>query len=202
MAINLVSKNNIGIFVTLILVILLCVSKFFNFLTETHLGRCTLLAFIIVISYTHKMLGLLAVLFVIIAFNNYDSNTVYAYPLGIYEGFDGSGNSVDASGNSTANAILSDKIKILQAKEDIIKNQLNAMQQKSSQSSTITSSSAASTNTESFRGGKEGFVMSDRETNILRGKQSNSIPIFNSREQNDYINPSDNSVFTSNFASF
>jgi hypothetical protein len=191
------SKNNIGILVTLILVILLCVSKFFDFLTETHLGRIILLAFIVVISYTHKLLGLLAVLFVIIAFNNYDTNMVH-----FYEGFDGSGNSVDASGNSTANAILQDKIKILQAKEDIIKNQLNAIQQKSSQSSTISSSSAASTNTESFRGGKEGFVMSDRETNILRGKQSNSIPIFNSRQQNDDINPSDKSVFTSNFASF
>jgi len=196
------SKNNIGILVTLILVILLCVSKFFDFLTETHLGRIILLAFIVVISYTHKLLGLLAVLFVIIAFNNYDTNMVHGYSFNVYEGFEGSGNSVDASGNSTSNAILQDKIKILQAKEDIIKNQLNAIQQKSSQSSTISSSSAASTNTESFRGGKEGFVMSDRETNILRGKQSNSIPIFNSREQNDDINPSDKSVFTSNFASF
>ena len=192
------TKNNIGIFISLILVILLCVSKFFNFLTETHLGRIVLLTFIIVISYTHKMLGLLAVLFIIIAFNHYDSNTVRAY--NFYEGFDGSGNIVDPSGNSVAATIAQDKIKILQEKEDILKAQLNQIKNNVSQTATTTSSAAAS---EGFRGGKEGFVMTDRETNMLRGKQSNSIPVFNNhREQSDDISPSDKSVFTSNYASF
>lgn len=195
------SKNNIGIFITLILVILLSVSRFFNFLTETHLGRVVLLVFVIFISYTHKMLGLLSVLFIIIAFNNYDTNTIYAY--NFYEGFDGSGNTVDPSGNSTMSAILADKVKILQAKEDIIQNQLSAIKQQSPQSSTITSSSSASTTaSESFRGGKEGFAMTDRETNMLRGKQSNSIPVFNSRDKNDDVSPTDKSVFRNNYASF
>jgi hypothetical protein len=195
---NLVSKNNVGICITLILVILLCVSRFFNFLTETHLGRLILLAFVVIISYTHKMLGLLAVLFIIIAFNNYDTNTVYPY--NFYEGFDGSGNNVDASGNSPAAIITEDKIKILKEKEDILKTQLNQIKNNASQTATTTSSAATS---EGFRGGKEGFVMSDRETNMLRGKQSNTIPVFNnSREQSDDVSPSDKSVFTSNFASF
>jgi hypothetical protein len=195
------SKNKIGIFITLILVILLSISRFFNFLTETHLGRVLLLAFVIFISYTHKMLGLLSVLFIIIAFNNYDSNTVHAY--NFYEGFDVSGNTVDPSGNSNAHAALADRIKLLQAKEDVINDQLNALKQKSQQSSTITSSSSASTSTsESFRGGKEGFVMTDRETNMLRGKQSNSIPVFNSNNKNDDVSPTDKSIFTDNYSSF
>ena len=194
------TKNNVGIFITLILVILLCVSRFFNFLTETPLGRSILLAFIIVISYTHKMLGLLAVLFIIIAFNNYDSNTVY-------EGFDSSGNNVDASGNSVATSIIEDKGKILNSKEDIFKTELNAIQQNSNNSSqtaaTTTSSVAASTVPESFRGGREGFGTTDRELNMLRGKPSNSIPVFNdSREQSDDVSPSDKSVFTSDYATF
>jgi hypothetical protein len=198
------TKNNVGIFITLILVILLCVSKFFNFLTETHLGRFILLAFVVVISYTHKMLGLLAVLFIIIAFNNYDYNTVYAY--NYYEGFDVSGNSVDASGNSVATSIIDDKVKILKAKEDILKTELNAIQQKSnnsSQTATTTSSAAASSTSENFRGGREGFGITDRESNMLRGKPSNSIPVFNnSREQSDDVSPSDKTVFTSDYASF
>lgn len=196
---NLISKNNIGVVITLILVILLCVSRFFNFLTETHLGRIVLLTFIIFISCTHKMLGLLAVLFIIIAFNNYHSNTVYPY--NFYEGFDGSGNNVDASGNSLASDMIQDKVKILQAKEDLLKNELDAIQQRTSQTATTTSSVAATTS-EGFRGGKEGFVMSERESNILRGKQSNTIPVSKYRQQSDDISPSDKSVFTSDYATF
>jgi hypothetical protein len=184
------TKNNVGIFITLILVILLCVSKFFNFLTETPLGRFILLAFVVLISYTHKMLGLLAVLFIIIAFNNYDLNTVYAYPLGIYENFDVSGNTTDASGNTIASKIAQN----IQANSNSV-----------SQTATTTSSAASTTTTtpENFRGGREGFGITDRESNMLRGKPSNSIPVFNnSREQSDDVSPSDKSVFTSDYASF
>jgi hypothetical protein len=90
MTFKLVSKNNIGIVITLILVILLTQSRFFYFLTETALGRIFILAFVIFISYTNKILGLLAVLFIIIAFN---MNVVQSY--NYYEGFDISGNSMD-----------------------------------------------------------------------------------------------------------
>lgn len=49
---------------------------------------------------------------------------------------------------------------------------------------------------------REGFCMSDRETNMLRGKQSNSVAVFNnSREQSDDVSPSDNSVFSGDYAS-
>ena len=182
------TKNTVGIFITLILVILLCVSKFFNFLTETPLGRFILLAFVVLISYTHKMLGLLAVLFIIIAFNNYDLNTVYAYPLGIYENFDVSGNTTDASGNTIASKIAQN----IQANSNSV-----------SQTATTTSSAAASSTSENFRGGREGFGITDRELNMLRGKPSNSIPVFNdSREQSDDVRPSDKSVFTSDYATF
>jgi hypothetical protein len=50
---------------------------------------------------------------------------------------------------------------------------------------------------------REGFNMIDRETNILRGKQSNTVPVFNhSKEQSEDVSPSDKSVFTNDFASF
>ena len=173
---KLVSKNNMGIVITLILVILLSQSRFFDFLRETALGRMIILLLIIFISYTNKFLGLLAVLFIIIAFNQYDMNIVK-----IYEGFDG-------SGNTTTSAVMND---------DILKQNLT---NKSNDSQTIATTS--STASESFSG-REGFCMTDRESNILRGKQSNTIPVFNNtRNQDDDINPSDKSVFSSSYSSF
>jgi hypothetical protein len=198
MGFKLVSKNNMGVVIILILVILLSQSRFFDFLTETSLGRLVLLTLLIFISYTNKILGLLAVLFIIIAFNKNDMNYVRSY--NYYEGFDGSGNVMDASGNNSANAIIQDKIAIDKAKKDILTQKLaklNQAENKSQQNSTTSSS------TDSFIGGREGFCMSDRETNILRGKQSNSVPVFNnSRNQKDDVNPSDNGVFSDSYASF
>lgn len=184
---RLVSKNYIGIAGTLILVILLSQSHFFDFLTETALGRIFLLLFTILISYTNKFLGLLAVLCIIIAFNNNDINYKF------YEGF-------DSSGNSLATTISQDKPQINQAKQNISTN----LQQKKQQSvnnasqTATTTSSAASTSS-----GTEGFCILDRENNMLRGKQSNSVPIFNnSRQQDDDVSPSDKSIFSDSYSTF
>lgn len=191
---KLVSKNNMGVVMTLILVILLSQSRFFDFLIDTPLGRMVLLAFVILIAYTHKILGLVAVLFIIIAFNNHGMNMVYSY--NYYEGFDVSGNSMDASGNvlkgNIQNAI---KTKLQSAQQDMSGNIMNS-------STTATTTSSSVSGTESFRG-REGFCMTDRESNMLRGKQSNTVPVFNNlREQSDDVSPSDKSVFASEYASF
>lgn len=81
---KLVSKNNVGVVATLLLVILLSQSRFFDFLMTTALGRAILILFILGISYTNKILGVVAVLFIIIAFNNSD--------IGYLEGFTNSAN--------------------------------------------------------------------------------------------------------------
>jgi hypothetical protein len=186
---KLVSKNNMGLVMSLILVILLSQSRMLNFLIDAHLGRIVLLAFVILIAYTNKILGLVAVLFIIIAFNNNDMNTVYSYNM--YEGFDGSGNTLDASGSAI---------------QTVVQNKLNALSQAtSSQTATATSSLAAtsSTPTETFKGGREGFCMTDRESNILKGKQSNSIPVYNNlRDQPDDVSPTDHSIFSDSYAAF
>ena len=70
---KLVSKNNLGAVATLFLVILLSHSRFFDFLIDTALGRTILILFILGISYTNKILGVVAVLFIIISFNNKSS---------------------------------------------------------------------------------------------------------------------------------
>jgi hypothetical protein len=178
---KLVSKNNMGLVTMLILVIMLSQSRFFNFLIDTHLGRVFLLTMVIFIAYSNKILGLVGVLFIIIAFNNNQSNMVYAY--NFYEGFEVSGNVVDASLNVQASMI---KDKIEERKAEI--------------SEVVADKSST---TETFKGGREGFCMTDRESNILRGKQSNTLPVFNNvREQSDDISPSDKLVFTSDYAPF
>lgn len=189
-----VSKNNMGLVMTLILVILLSQARFFDFLIDTALGRMVLLVFIIFIAYTNKILGLVAVLFIIIAFNNNHMNMVYSY--NYYEGFDISGNSVDASGNSLEGTIRNAiKTKLQTAQQDMSGNITNL-------STTATTTSSSVSGTESFKG-REGFCMTDRESNMLRGKQSNTVPVFNNlREQSDDVSPSDKSVFTTEYASF
>ena len=189
MKFNLISKNNMGIVITLILVVLLSQSRFFDFLTENALGRMIILGMIIFISYTNQILGLLAVLFIIIAFNQYNMNVVQSYTY--YEGFDISGNHLDASGNN-----------IVTAKENVLNKKLTAVNNAAQKISANKPASTTTTTSESF-GGREGFCMTDREINILRGKQSNTIPVFNNtRNQDDNVSPSDKSLFSSSYASF
>jgi hypothetical protein len=69
MAFNLGSKNNMGAIATIILIILLSQSRFFNFLIDTALGRVFLLAFILAITCMNKILGVIIVLFIMIMFN-------------------------------------------------------------------------------------------------------------------------------------
>jgi len=190
-----------GVVMTLILAVLLTQSRIVAFFINTFLGRMLLLFLIIFITCTNNMLGLLSVLFVIIAFNNtINENIIQSY--NYYEGF-------DSSNNDIANSVMQDKLSILQAKEDILKKKIDFIKQNpnSSQttddgSTTATTTSTAVSGTETFKG-REGFCMTDRETTMLRGKQSKTVPTFkHSREQPDDVNPSDSSNFTSDYASF
>lgn len=63
------SKNNIGAIATIILIILLSQSRFFNFLIDTALGRVFLIAFVLAITCINKILGVIIVLFIMIMFN-------------------------------------------------------------------------------------------------------------------------------------
>ena len=196
----MISKNNIGAVTTLALILLLSQSRLFDFLMNTHLGRVVLLVMVILIAHAHKMLGLFAVLCIILAFNHNELNMVYGYNL--YEGFDTSGNTTDMSGNiSDVSGNIQSKLSALQSKETTLENNLKSIQQQLGQQTANTNTNA-NTNTETFKG-REGFCMSDRETNMLRGKQSNTVPVSNNlREQSDDVSPTDTSMFKSSYAHF
>jgi hypothetical protein len=180
MGFKLVSKNNIGVLTTLIFVVLLSQVSFFDFLIETPLGRIILLTFVIFIAYTNHLLGLVAVLCVVIAFNN-NTNIVSSY-----EGF-------DTKKNKEQN-----KLKQLSS------NAKKKIKEITKSTKKLSSPDSPTTETETeIETSREGFCMTDRESNMLRGKQSGTISVFNTlREQSDDVSPSEKYTFTSEYATF
>ena len=182
MAFKLLSKNIVGVVATLFLVVLLTQARLFDFLINTALGRVALILAILGISCCHKIFGVVAILFVIIIFNQSD--------LSFMEGFtDKTTPTVTPttpSTNPTGNPIKKDE-----------------------STTTETSSAMAATPPtpptppmETFMG-REGFNTVDREGMILRGKRSNEVPVFsNARNQNDNVQPTDKTGFTSSYSAF
>ena len=199
MDLKLVSKNNLGVVTALILVILLSQGRLFNFLLDTALRRAILILFILFISYTNKILGVVSVLFIIIMFNNSD--------IGYMEGF-----TTDI--NATANIELTDEEKQqlmakLQEKEkpaltDEQKQKLllTIQEQAKEKDMDTVSSSSSAVNTPSS--GAEGFDMPTAERDILKGKQSNSISVNDYNKQSENVEPfsSFGSNFSDSFAAF
>jgi hypothetical protein len=175
MVFKLISKNNIGVVATLILVILLSQSRVFDLLIDTTLGRAILILFILGISYTNQILGVVAVLFIVIIFNQ--SN------IGYLEGF------------TNEPTIKDGKIK-----ENKDKKQ-NSLQTGTTKSITGFQTPSITTSTSEKFIGHEGFNMIDREGTMLRGKRSGEVPVFsNARTQNEDIEPTDKSVFTNSYS--
>jgi hypothetical protein len=199
---KLVSKNNLGVVTALLLVILLSQGRVFNFLLDTALGRAILILFILVISYTNKILGVVSVLFIIIMFNNSD--------IGYLEGFTDSSSTNSTTTTSSKMPTNSNKDTTSTSTDttttttptltDEQKEQLMATLQekaKEKDTSTVTTSSVAS-------GGAEGFNTFETERNIQKGKQSNSIPVSSYANQSDNVEAfgSFGGKFSDSFASF
>ena len=193
MDLNLVSKNNLGVVVALLLAVILSQARFFNFLLDTALGRAILILFILFISYANQILGVVAVLFIIIMFNNSD--------IGYMEGF----TAPDANATNSSAAAVS------------IQNNMNS--KKSAPASTPpaptppapsptppASSSAAAANLIAkikdrvASNGAEGFDILGAERNMQLGKKSNSIPA-NKQVNGDGVMPFDSS-FSNLFSAF
>lgn len=201
MAFRFDNKQNIGIFATLALIILLTKCDTFLLLMNTVLGKIILILLIFFATYSNKILGLVNVFLVILASSYHTVHAGYGY----LEGFtDASGNEVvvDMSGNNAGSnvAAIKDTKKQLQAavKEKLLQKQEELAAATSSAATSTTT--PTTTTTESFKGGKEGFCITDKENTILRGKQSNSIPIYDSKNDMENVLPSERSVFSKEYA--
>ena len=168
---NFVSKNNIGAAISLFLVILLSQARVFNFLLDTALGRAILILFILVISYTNQILGVVSILFIIIMLNNSD--------IGYLEGFDApniaSSNTAAKPGNKASTPVAEKVAAALPVTPE------------------VAAPIIPTTTT-------EGFNTIDNERNIQKGKSSNSISVSSSmRESAGTIEPFDGGALFGNF---
>jgi len=196
---NLVSKNNIGVVVALLLVILLSMSKVFNFLLDTTLGRSVLVLFVLILAYVNKILGVLSVLFIVILFNQSD--------FGYLEGF------TDASGNSTTNANQQAKIAAREAERKKIRQNIKTnMAAKTETPATTSPATTPATDAPStpptpsaismpIKGGAEGFDIIGTENYIKRGKQSNKILVSDHMRESKNVSAFDGS-FTDSYSAF
>ena len=209
---KLISKNNIGGAIFLLLIIALSQAKAFNFLMDTALGRIFLIVFILSLSHCHKILGVVGVLLIVIMFNS----NMY------YEGFDNkssssssttttdaSSNSLDISSNSVDPSSNSTTLNADQIKQMIQQQISAAASNKNSSSSSSTDSTTDSTSSTTTVTKKpnsstaaEGFDILGIENNIKRGKQSNSIPVNNFMRDADSIMPYDGTSFLGSFSPF
>jgi hypothetical protein len=199
MSINTLSKNSMGVVLALLLTILLSESRLFNLLTDTYLGRAFLIIIILFASYLNKILGVACVLIIVIIF----TKSSYSF----YEGIDGTvTNNIDAkdkntsvnnnesSGTTTTAAnVPDDKINVLTSSSSNKKD--DSTTNSSSTNSTNSINSTNSTTSPSI----EGFDLQATENTILRGKQSNTIPVNQYYNQSVEVAPYENPSFSKFF---
>jgi len=185
---KLVSKNNLGAVTALILVIILSQSRFFNFLLDTALGRAILILFVLFISYTNKILGVVSVLFIIIMFNT--SN------VGYIEGFDATHTPTMNSStmnSSTMNTPTMNNSKMNNSKMNtstmntstMNNSKMNNFTKPESRENFDTPSSSNST-TSTGTPGAEGHNLNGLEDTMKKGVKSNSIPVTKSESKENF----------------
>ena len=194
MDLKLISKNNVGTAVLFLLVIALSQAKVFNFLIDTALGRFFLIICIVGLSYSHKILGIVGVLFIIIMFNS----NMY------YEGFGNNSKSSSASSTSSTDASSISTDASSNSTTQIDTEQIKAMikQQIADASNNNTSSDSSSDSSSKNSKASEGFDVLGMENSIKRGKQSNSIPVNSFMRDSNSILPYEGSSILGNFSPF
>jgi len=217
MDVKLLSKINIGVVATLFLIILLTQSRVFNFLLNTYLGRLLLILFILGISCCDKIFGVIAILFIIIFFNqNFtfiegletsetsETSKIEQKLTSIKDSIDAIKSSISAkqSGDKTSTEQLADEISAsdttAQSSGNPIYDKLaKALSENKNSESTTTPTGSKMSSLK----GLEGFNMIEREDRMLRGKQSNTIPVSNNNTNSNNIDPSDITIFSSSYAS-
>jgi hypothetical protein len=177
-----IGKNNVGGAVALLFVILLSQAKIFNILIDTVLGRMVLIAFLLIISYLNKILGVVVVLIIVIMFNH--SN------IGYMEGF-----TSDASNNATS-----------KIKTDASNNASSSAPASPPASPptppTPPVSPPVSPPTPPASTATEGFDIIGKESNLKRGKQSNSIPVNDFMRESTSVAPYEGSSNLESFSAF
>jgi hypothetical protein len=170
----LISKNNVGAAVLLLFVTIISQSRIFDVLIDTALGRILLIAFILFLSYSNKILGVIGVLFIIIMFNSTS--------FGMMEGFTKGTNADTPAADAAAADGSHAEAAAANGNGELAKDKLKQIGKNKS-------ATAA-----------EGFDVLGIENNIKRGKQSNSIPIRKENNLDNDVFAYDGSSIFGNFS--
>ena len=207
---NLISKNNIGIIGTLILAIFLSQSRTMDFMFRTALGRLSLIILILAMSYTNKILGVVGVLFVVIIFSssnmnfmegveNMDSSattstpslTITAPTLTTSPGLTTATNVTTTEPATTEPATTEPTSTAVQPKKKASSSTsgtpLDEAQTGVTETDNVTSEDAIDTIDSTENAGVESFDIIGLERNIQKGKNSNTIPIYNNNNYNNIL---------------
>ena len=186
----LISKNNVGAAVLLLFVTIISQSRIFDVLIDTALGRILLIAFILFLSYSNKILGVIGVLFIIIMFNS----TSFGMMEGFTKGTNADGShaaTATADGSHAAAAADADAAAAVAANSnngELAKDKLKQIGSIVNKNKTATAA--------------EGFDVLGTERTMQKGKQSNSIPVNSFMRDSESALPFENSKFTDIFSAF
>ena len=190
---KLVSKQNIGVVLFLLVLIFISQSRLFDFLFYTTLGRAFFIFLLLIISYLNKILGVVTVLLAIVMINNKDE--IY------FEGFNNGG--VDPSGNVPPDASGNVGQKPGPALGPKPGPQGQQGQSSGQQNPAATATKAQNVKQDaSGNVAAEGFDILGTENNLKRGKKSNSIPVNNSVRKSGNVDPYYSSSFGNNYSQF
>jgi cytoskeletal protein RodZ len=192
MALSSLSKNSMGIFFALLLVILLSESRLFKIFTNTYLGRVILISIILFVSYLNKILATVCVFIIVIMFS------IMKPP---YEGFDVNKQDVDENAKKDEETAVADGNKSTPApttdesKETSKNKKIDVVTSASTDASTTDQTTSPVTTI-------EGFDIQRIENDMRIGKQSNSIPVNKYNKQQIEVDPYEGSSFSNFFGVF
>lgn len=178
-----------------LLLVALSQPRTYQFLMNTYMGRFLLAIVVASMAYVHIYLGAIAVLLVVLSVNYHETDPVKGYNYYQYEGFSGEMDVSDVSGNKPSKPVPPTQIQPSAQPNEETKALIQETTRATLEEKGVNPDNASNT-------AREGFCLSDKESNILRGKQSHSVPIFNKRTQPDTISPSNGSVFDQHYAPF
>jgi hypothetical protein len=198
---KLVSRNNVSLVLTFVLIILFSQSRALDFLIDTYLGRMFLLTIVFIVSLTNKILGLFIVLALIVFFN-YNSVAMEGFksqeekPKTQGEGAktQGEGEKTQGEGEKVVEKMVEKMVEQMKLDSVDLKEKEPVEEEAESEEEPDEEEAVLSKIKPKTGQAKaqEGFCMLERESAILRGKRPNSIPVFsNLRKQSDNVSPYD-----------
>ena len=193
---SLVSKKNLGFVGALMLAILLSQSRMLRFLVDTVLGRFALIAMLIFISYTNKILGVVSVLLIVISFNVSGGDYL--------EGFEENGEKKEEKKDEeNKDEAKKDETKDENDKEikKVIVATASATQTSQPENEPLNETQTA-TETTTTTTATEGFNILGMENEIKRGKNSNTIPVSVLMSSSDSALPYEPSVMSESYSVF